>query len=275
MQTPHIAFPLVPGTIGKNEQSFLYTVYGTIAQHGHKAGFGVQQLARSVHLSRTQLNRKLMKLLGCSALRLIMRYRFHAARQLLCETDTPVKQISAQCGFSRHGAFCRSFVLEFNCSPSDFRNTNRHRNNGKSFPWKIPLYEKDMALLQQLVAEKTWLCNILKMVLPNLEEPFTTEQLAAASELSICTLNRKVKELFSVTPQRLLRDIKLQYACELLAASNETIAGIAYEAGFFDPAHFCRCFKTIVGCRPSDYKTFIPVASISMLKKNLMHQNGK
>lgn len=275
MQTSHIAFPVVPGTIGKNEKSFLYTVYGNIVEHGHKAGFGVQQLARSVHLSRVQLNRKLVKLLGCSAVQLIMHYRFHAAKKMLCETDAPVKQISAQCGFSRQGAFCRSFVLEFSCSPSHFRNTNRRVANANILSWKIPLYENDMQLFEQLVAEKTWLFNFMKLILTQLEEPFTAEQLAAASGLSVCTLNRKIKELFSITPQRLIRDIKLQYACELLSSTNETIAGVAYEAGFFDPAHFCKCFKAVVGCRPSEYRAFTPVASISLLRKNIVNQNGK
>lgn len=275
MQTIHIAFPVVPDTIGKNEKSFLYTVYGSIIQHGHKAGFGVQQLARSVHLSRAQLNRKLVKLLGCSALKLIMDYRFFTAKRLLRETDAPVKEISARCGFSRHGAFCRSFVLEFSCSPSHFRNLNRRSYNAASLTWRIPLHETDMLLLQQMIAEKTWLNKLFATVLARIEDSFSSEQLAAAAGLSICTLNRKLKELFNVTPQRLVRDIKLQYACELLSCSNETIAGIAYEAGFFDPAHFCRCFKTVIGSTPSDYKAFNPVAPVTQLKKILVNQNGK
>lgn len=276
MITSHTAFPIVPDSMGKCEKTFLYTLYGCIQQNGHKPGFGVQQLAGSVRLSRVQLNRKLSQLLGCSALNLIMGYRFYIAKQLLCESDMPIKVIAAQCGFRRHGAFCRSFATEFRCSPSHYRNTYQADYSSKPLNWKIPLYEEDMLLLQKLAFEKTWLCDLLSIVLSHISDKlFSMEQLAPAVGVSISTLNRKTKELFKVTPQRFIRDIRLQYACELLSIGKVTIAEIAYEAGFFDPAHFCRCFKATLGCCPSDYKPFITAGSISQLKETLMNQNGK
>lgn len=276
MVTIHTALPLVPGTAGKSEQTFLYMLYSCIEQHAHKPGFGVQQLAENVQLSRIQLNRKLSQLLGYSAISLIMGYRFYTAKQLLRETDRPVKAVAAQCGFSRHGAFCRSFVNTFGYSPSQFRATCRADDRSKSLSWKIPLQEDDRILLQQLVVEQAWLSDLLKTVMIYIsDELFTVAQLARAAGLSTATLNRKIKELFEVTPQRLIRDIRLQYACELLSAGQQTIAETAYKTGFYDPAHFCRCFKATVGCAPSDYKSFNEGNPVHQLKEMLMNQNGK
>lgn len=276
MLTTHTAFPVVPGTMEQCEKAFLYRLYNCIEHYAHNPGFGVQQLAEDMQLSRAQLNRKLSQLLGHSALKLITDYRFYKAKQLLCETDVPVKAIAVKCGFSRHGAFCRSFTAAFSYSPSHFRDAYRARNGTKPLRWKIPLQEEDLGLLQQLVIENSWLHDLLKMVINQVsDEVFTIEQLASAAGMSVNMLVRRTKALFQVAPQRFIRDIRLQYACEMLAGGQLTIAGIAYETGFFDPAHFSRCFKATIGCAPSEYEPYISVASIHRLKEMFMHQNGK
>lgn len=272
----HTALPLVPGSIGKSEQTFLYQLYSCIEQHAQQPGFGVQQLAGNVRLSRAQLNRKLLSLLGCSALSLITGYRFYKAKQLLREADLPIKAIAAQCGFTRHEAFCRSFINTFGYSPSQFRDTCRGDDNSISFRWCIPLQEADVVVLLQLVPEQAWLYGLFKKVLTHIsDELLTVEQLAAAAGTSTVSLNRKIKEQFRVTPQRLVRDIRLQYACELIAAGQHTLAETAYLAGFFDPAHFSRCFKATIGCAPSDYQPVHVVSLVRTLNEKLMNQNGK
>lgn len=266
------AFPIVPDTLGAHDRSFLHQLYHCIAQNGHQPDFGVQQLADSVPLSRVQLNRKLSRLLGCSPQRLITDYRFHTARQLLRETDVPIGEIAARCGFRRHEAFCRSFTDAFQCSPSHFR--ERYRDG--PLHWKIPLQEENIAGLHQLVLEKEWLRDLLKMVMLHIsDQVLPISQLAAAAGMSPGTLTRSIRALFNVTPQRWIRDIRLQYACELLAGGRETITGTAYEAGFFDPAHFSRCFKQAIGCAPSDYQPFNAALPVHQLKEKLMNQNGK
>lgn len=270
------AFPIVPDTLGASEQSFLHQLYHCIAQNGHQSDFGVQQLADSVPLSRVQLNRKLSRLLGCSAQKLITDYRFYTARQLLRETDVPIKEIAGRCGFRRHEAFSRSFTLAFQCSPSHFRDMHVAGNRNKSLHWKIPMQEESIVLLHQLVFEKVWLHDLLKTVMMHIsDQVLSIRQLSAAAGMSPGTLNRSIRELFGVTPQRLIRDIRLQYACELLATSRETITETAYQAGFFDPAHFYRCFKQTIGCAPSDYQPLSAALPVHQLKEEIMNQNGK
>lgn len=276
MLSTHTAFPIVPDALGACEKSFLHQLYHCIAQNGHQSDFGVQQLADSVPISRVQLNRKLSRLLGRSAQQLITDYRFHTARQLLCETDVPVKEIAAKCGFRRHEAFCRSFTAAFQYSPSHFRNASRTSHDRTSLRRTVPRPEETMMALRQLVFEKAWLHDLLKMVLVHIsDQVLSMRQLAAAAGMSTGTLNRRVRELFHVTPQRLIRDIRLQYACELLTTSRKTITETAYQAGFFDPAHFCRCFKQAMGCAPSGYRSLSTALPVHQLKEQLMNQNGK
>ncbi len=276
MKTSYIAFPIVPDAMEKREKSLLYSLYTCIQENGHESHFGVQELADIARLSRVQLNRKLSQLLGCSANDLIMRYRFYVAKQLLCESDMSVKEIAAKCGFRRHSAFCRSFAKEFRCSPSHYRSTYQTDYSNKPLNWKIPLDKEDINLLLKLASEKTWLHNLLSIVLSDIsDKQYCIDQLTLEVGVSVATLTRKTKELFEVTPQRFIRDIRIQYACELLSENTGTIAEIAYKAGFFDPAHFCRCFKTTLGYCPSDYRPFTTIGSIAELRNTLMNQNGK
>ena len=51
----------------------------------------------------------------------IMEKRMQKARQLLLETDFPIKQIAAVVGFKRTTAFFKAFHKQFNISPGALR----------------------------------------------------------------------------------------------------------------------------------------------------------
>jgi AraC-like DNA-binding protein len=198
------------------------------------------------------------------------------AKQLLCETRQTIKEIAWQCGFMRHAGFCRSFNLEFRCSPSRYRENYKAGISQKQFCWQIPLREDDFMHLLNLAYQKPWLMLLLKVVILNISNKiFTVGQLAAAVYLTPSSLNRRVKELFEVSPQRFIRDLRLQYASELLVAKSASIAEIAYRTGFFDPAHLSRCFKAAFGCQPKVYIESSSQRSIHWLEEKLMNQNGK
>jgi AraC-like DNA-binding protein len=269
--------PIITDRVEKDAYIFLNQIKVCIKLKGSEPSFGVKSLAKFLRLSSTQLNRKLMHLTGYSPGKLIKHYRMHMAKQLLLESQETVKQIAWQCGFQRHASFCRSFCLEFRCTPSQYRSRNQGNHNGKPFHWKIPLGGQDFENLLQLAYQKPWLAQLLLTVLPNLgKENFTVDQLAASLYLSTSSLHRKIKETFEVTPQRLIRDLKLQYASELLVARFESIAEVANKAGFFDHAHFCRCFKSAFNCSPTAFnRENGNETSLAWLRSKLKAQNGK
>ena len=269
--------PVIPGRAENDDTWFINRVWSIIGQKGKDAGFGVQQLAGSLGLSRGQLNRKLLSITGHSPGRLLLAWRMRAASELLRDGHQPVKQVAELCGFSGHASFCRSFCQEFGCSPSDFRKRHREKSNRKPFRWRIPVREEDLAQLLELAHQKPWLAELLRVVITNLgNATFTVDQLAAALCMSPSNLSRKMKETFDVSPQRFIRDLRLQHAGELLASRSGSVADVAYQAGFFDHAHLCRSFKAAFGCRPSAYSSdAAQEISMSWLENKLMHQTGK
>ena len=49
-------------------------------------------------------------------------------------------------------------------------------------------------------------------------------------------------------------NVRIRAACNLLAKTNDTIASIALESGFYDHSHFTRNFKKVMKVSPSEYR---------------------
>jgi AraC-like DNA-binding protein len=260
--------PVIPQPAGTGETWFLENLRMIIEQKGKDPGFGVEQLAECMSLSRVQLNRKLMSLTGQSPGR-------RTAERLLREGYRSVKQVAWESGFQGQASFCRSFRQTFSCSPSRFR--MQARKDQEPYRWKIPVTENDLPQLLKVVRQKTWLSQLLRVVISNLgNATFTVGELSDELNVSTSSLNRKMQDALGVAPQRFIRELRLQHAAELLAMQQDTVSDVAYKSGFFDHAHLCRCFKLAFGCRPSDYEGESRLElSVAWLENKLMDQTGK
>lgn len=269
--------PVTSGIIGINDTNFLNKLNTCINKKCFDPGFGVKQLADMMDLGTTQLNRKVLSLTGYSPGKLLMYYRLNIARQLLEEEKETLKQIAWMCGFNGQTSFSRSFYNEYCCSPSQYREKYKLEHSARRLLWKVPMSADDMEQLLEFARQKPWLSELLMAVIANLgNETFTIKKLADSICISTSGLNRKIKETFDITPQKLIRDMKLQYARELLIEGHRSVAEVAYMAGFFDHAHFCHCFRSAFGCSPSVYSSGSHgKTSISWLKNKLMVQSDK
>jgi AraC family transcriptional regulator len=54
-----------------------------------------------------------------------------------------------------------------------------------------------------------------------------------------------------------VRQLRIEYACQELGASETPIVQIALSAGFCDQSHFTRTFKRLIGVAPSQYRESI------------------
>jgi len=81
---------------------------------------------------------------------------------------------------------------------------------------------------------------------------FGVEPLAAAVNMSRMHLNRKVKALTGLSPNELIRAVRLNRASEMLL-TNVPISDVAYAVGFDTPAYFSKVFKEHHGLTPSEY----------------------
>lgn len=82
----------------------------------------------------------------------------------------------------------------------------------------------------------------------------STKQLALDMSVSERTLHRKIKDLTGMAPKHFIDQVRIEYACTLLANDNISISAIALELGYTDDAVFRRVFKLTMGMTPSQYK---------------------
>lgn len=83
---------------------------------------------------------------------------------------------------------------------------------------------------------------------------FNVERLSAELGLSRGHLSRKIKELTGISPVEFLRNYRLTKATVLLKQGQLSISEITYQTGFSSPAYFTKCFRSVYGVTPSEYK---------------------
>lgn len=114
----------LPSTEDKSQQaedSFIRKVREEVLAHLSDQGFTVERLAEAIHLSRTQLFRKIKALTGRSVSQLINQIRVEQAEILLLQTDQTVSEIAYQTGFSDPNYFMRVFSRERGMSAGEWR----------------------------------------------------------------------------------------------------------------------------------------------------------
>jgi AraC-like DNA-binding protein len=96
--------------------------------------------------------------------------------------------------------------------------------------------------------------EVLEYVRKNYAETIKIEELAKMANLSCSQFERKFQKVFQITPTRHILNVRIRAACNQLSATNDTIATIALETGFYDHSHFIRGFKKARGVAPGDYR---------------------
>lgn len=110
----------------------------------------------------------------------------------------------------------------------------------------------DLIALKAPSIEDIFLRKINDHILDNLSDAdFGYLQLASKMQLSKSQLFRKLKALTGKSPAIYIRSIRLQKGKELLQNPDLSIAEIAYEVGFKDPAYFSRTFSQEFGITPN------------------------
>ncbi len=83
---------------------------------------------------------------------------------------------------------------------------------------------------------------------------FTVEQLCKYVFMSHSQLHRKLDALTGCSPNKFIRIIQLKKAKELLKKPDNSIASIAFECGYNDPAYFSRVFKQENNIAPQEWR---------------------
>ena len=86
------------------------------------------------------------------------------------------------------------------------------------------------------------------------DEAFSVEEFAAALYLSPRALQLKMKALYNLTPSDYIRNIRLEFAQELLKNSELAIGLVAQQVGFNSQSYFARCFKAKYNMSPKQFR---------------------
>lgn len=78
--------------------------------------------------------------------------------------------------------------------------------------------------------------------------------MAKTCGLSQSQFDRSFRRVFGTSARQYLLRVRVEAACRRLAETDETVAALAVELGFFDHAHFTRCFRRSMGISPTQYR---------------------
>lgn len=108
--------------------------------------------------------------------------------------------------------------------------------------------------------------RILKNIREKACEPITREEVARLSGVSSSHLAEILRERTGRSFTDLVREARIERACELLRNSEMTMADIAGECGFCDQSHFTHVFRDSKNTTPKQYRD-------SLMEKLKTHKN--
>lgn len=78
-------------------------------------------LAADCHVSPSHLSHLFKQITGYAPIEYLVACRLSAAKNLLCTTDRPIREIVERCGFTDESNFCRTFRQTTAMTPTEFR----------------------------------------------------------------------------------------------------------------------------------------------------------
>ncbi|MCB2410502.1 substrate-binding domain-containing protein [Hymenobacter lucidus] len=105
----------------KADQKFLADLTAIVEANLTKTNLSVEDIARSLGISRMQLYRKVKAVLGTGVSDFIQSLRLTKAREMLLDDGLSITDVAYETGFSTLSYFSNSFKARYQISPSEFR----------------------------------------------------------------------------------------------------------------------------------------------------------
>ena len=88
----------------------------------------------------------------------------------------------------------------------------------------------------------------------NFTKKITVTELADKVNMSVRQFQRKFKERFHESFRDYIIRLRIHWACDLIRNTDESLAIIALDAGFYDQSSFSKQFKNLLGMTPIEYR---------------------
>lgn len=132
----------------------------------------------------------------------------------------------------------------------------------KSNPFRIrsvlyelaALYYEGEAMPQLAIQDDALVCRVVEYINAHYTESLTLQTMSKDLGYSYRYMSGVVNKLFKLTLPQVVSKYRINYACELLAETQEVITEIALRCGFGSVRNFNRSFKTVMGISPKEYR---------------------
>jgi len=99
-----------------------------------------------------------------------------------------------------------------------------------------------------------WLEQARNLIVERFQRPLTVGEVAELVQVHPVSLARAFRRTYHCTVGEYVRKLRIEFACQKLASSEEPLVEIALSSGFSEQSHFCRIFKRLTGLTPSQYR---------------------
>jgi PAS domain S-box-containing protein len=96
--------------------------------------------------------------------------------------------------------------------------------------------------------------KVLAFLFTRYAEKIDYHHLASLASLSISQLDRTFKRLFQLTPQQFVLRVRINAACQMLSATDQSVLDVALRNGFCDQSYFTKQFRRHLGTTPIAYR---------------------
>lgn len=119
-------------SVNSEEKAFMATMLKAIEEHIDDEDYNVDQLARDVAVSRTNLYKRLQNMLGITPADFIRNVRLKRAARFLADTQLSIADIASRVGFATVRNFSTQFKKLFGVTPSEYRGQRPYGGSGKA-----------------------------------------------------------------------------------------------------------------------------------------------
>jgi AraC family transcriptional regulator len=99
-----------------------------------------------------------------------------------------------------------------------------------------------------------WLSSCVDLLRAHFSRPLTILEIASAVDVHPVHLSREFRGRFGQTVGEYLHKLRIRAACDALGDPAQSLSDVAAAVGFADQSHFCRVFKSHIGCSPGRFR---------------------
>jgi AraC family transcriptional regulator, carnitine catabolism transcriptional activator len=105
---------------------------------------------------------------------------------------------------------------------------------------------------QALASSDTAVVQARAIMSTHVEEPLTCGEIARRVGLSLRQIERRFKDELHCSVLQQYRQIRMAKAHQLLQQTEQSVTQVAFSCGFASPEYFCRLYRSVFGCSPSN-----------------------